>query len=89
MILCQDGPLRFDLGRSSRRRGTPGASERDDGALRSLDEAVEAHIRRALALSNGRIHGRGGAGELLGVNPNTLRGRMRKLGIPFKKETAS
>ena len=26
------------------------------------------------------------AGELLGVNPNTLRHRMRKLGIPFRKD---
>jgi len=27
-----------------------------------------------------------GAGELLGLNPNTLRYRMRKMGIPFGKE---
>ena len=27
-----------------------------------------------------------GAGELLGVNPNTLRHRMSKLGIPFRKD---
>ena len=27
-----------------------------------------------------------GAGEVLGVNPDTLRYRMRKLGIPFGKK---
>jgi hypothetical protein len=37
-------------------------------------------------MTGGKIHGPGGAGELLGVNPNRLRHRMRKLGIPFRKE---
>ena len=46
---------------------------------------VARHVRHALELSNGKIHGAGGAGELLGMNPNTLRARMRKLEIPFKK----
>jgi len=27
-----------------------------------------------------------GGAELLGLNPNTLRSRMRKLGIPFRKD---
>jgi hypothetical protein len=39
-----------------------------------------------LNLANGKIHGPGGAGELLGVNPDTLRYRMKKLGIPFRKQ---
>ena len=39
-----------------------------------------------LGLTGGKIHGPGGAGEMLGVNPNTLRYRMRKLGIPFRKD---
>ncbi len=33
----------------------------------------------------GKIHGPGGAGELLAINPNTLRYKMKKLGIPFRK----
>ena len=37
-------------------------------------------------MTGGKIHGPGGAGELLGVNPNTLRNRMRKLGIPFRRD---
>jgi hypothetical protein len=35
-------------------------------------------------MTGGNIHGPGGAGELLGVNPNTLRNKMKKLEIPFK-----
>ncbi len=51
--------------------------------LLSLDEAMARHIKRALEMTGGKIHGPGGAGQLLGVNPSTLRSRMRKLGIPF------
>lgn len=48
-----------------------------------LDAVISAHIRRVLERAGGKIHGPGGAGELLGVNPNTLRSKMRKFGIPF------
>lgn len=51
--------------------------------LLTLDEAMSQHINRALQLSGGKISGHYGAAQLLGINPNTLRSRMRKLGIPF------
>ncbi|MCW7753928.1 sigma 54-interacting transcriptional regulator [Desulfobotulus sp. H1] len=47
----------------------------------SLDMVAVRHIRKALEHSGGQIHGAGGAAELLGINPNTLRSRMRRLGI--------
>lgn len=47
----------------------------------TLDESMAEHIRRAMRLTGGRIYGSGGAADLLGINPNTLRSRMRKLGI--------
>ena len=50
-----------------------------------LDAVVERHIRRILSMTDGKIHGIGGAGDLLGINPNTLRSKMKKLGIPFRK----
>jgi transcriptional regulator with GAF, ATPase, and Fis domain len=50
----------------------------------TLDEVDSQHIGRALQNSNGKIAGPKGAAKLLGMNPNTLRSRMRKLGIPFK-----
>ncbi len=50
----------------------------------TLDEAASAQIRQALQKSKGKISGSKGAAQLLGINPNTLRSRMRKLGIPFK-----
>ncbi|GAB6186666.1 hypothetical protein JCM17478_21680 [Thermopirellula anaerolimosa] len=51
----------------------------------SLDDAVRAHIVEALRRTGGRIEGPRGAAALLQVNPHTLRSRMRKLGIPWKK----
>jgi transcriptional regulator with GAF, ATPase, and Fis domain len=58
-------------------------SETGQGLL-GLDEIISRHIRQALQNSNGRISGPRGAAQLLGINPNTLRSRMRKLGISFK-----
>ena len=46
-----------------------------------LDEIMSLHIRRALKMTNGRIHGPDGAAELLGINPSTLRSRIKKLRI--------
>jgi len=46
-----------------------------------FDEAAARHIRTALAHTGGKLIGPGGAAELLGLHPSTLRGKMRKLNI--------
>jgi len=51
----------------------------------SLDQMAHDHIREALGITRGRVSGENGAAMLLGVNPNTLRARMRKLKIEPKK----
>jgi transcriptional regulator with GAF, ATPase, and Fis domain len=56
-------------------------------ALLSLDEINARHIRRALEMAGGKINGPGGAGQILGLNPNTLRKRMNKLGIPYGRRS--
>jgi hypothetical protein len=43
------------------------------------------HIERALLESYGRIEGPLGAAARLGINPHTLRARMRKLHIEWKR----
>lgn len=50
-----------------------------------LDEAMAAHIRGVLERTGGKIHGPEGAAELLGMNPNTLRWRLDKLGIGYRR----
>jgi PAS domain S-box-containing protein len=47
----------------------------------TLEEAERRHILRALESARGRIRGRGGAAERLGIHEATLRSRMKKLGI--------
>jgi transcriptional regulator with GAF, ATPase, and Fis domain len=51
-----------------------------------LNDVSSGHIRRVLDMVDGRIEGKGRAAELLGMNPGTLRHRMRKLGIPFGRK---
>jgi transcriptional regulator with GAF, ATPase, and Fis domain len=50
----------------------------------TLDAAMAQHIEAALARTRGRIEGPDGAARLLGINPHTLRARMRKLGVDWK-----
>jgi DNA-binding NtrC family response regulator len=50
-----------------------------------LDSVVSSHIKKILKQTKGRIHGSGGAAELLGINASTLRNRMNKLGIRYRK----
>jgi transcriptional regulator with GAF, ATPase, and Fis domain len=51
----------------------------------TLDAAMARHIEAALAQTRGRIEGPDGAARVLGINPHTLRARMRKLGIDWKR----
>jgi transcriptional regulator with GAF, ATPase, and Fis domain len=53
----------------------------------TLDNLARNHILRTLSLTAGKINGPGGAAELLGIHPNTLRKRMIKLGIPYKRHS--
>jgi transcriptional regulator with GAF, ATPase, and Fis domain len=47
------------------------------------------HIRQILETAGGRVEGEQGAAALLGMNPGTLRHRMRKLRIPFGRTAKS
>ena len=47
----------------------------------TLEEMERAHIRRVLERTRWVIEGERGAARILGLNPSTLRGRLRKLGI--------
>jgi transcriptional regulator with GAF, ATPase, and Fis domain len=53
------------------------------GGIVPLNEAMKRHIEAALSATKGRIEGSRGAAVLLGINPHTLRARMRKLGIKW------
>ena len=50
-------------------------------ASRLLRDVEEAHIVQVLKSTRGRIRGKGGAAEILGLKPTTLYSRMQRLGI--------
>jgi transcriptional regulator with GAF, ATPase, and Fis domain len=52
--------------------------------IQPLDETIRDSIQEALAFSRGRVNGAGGAADLLGLNPSTLRNKMCKLNIIAK-----
>jgi DNA-binding NtrC family response regulator len=54
----------------------------------TIAEIERDHIVRVLEDCYWRIEGRNGAAEILGLNPSTLRGRMRKLGIRRPKKSS-
>jgi chemotaxis protein methyltransferase CheR len=63
---------------------------RTPGAMRprpTLDELERDYISEVLEDCGGRIAGAGGAAEVLGLHPNTLRSRMKKLGVAASRTT--
>ncbi|MFA6412221.1 MAG: sigma 54-interacting transcriptional regulator [Syntrophales bacterium] len=69
-------------------KNSPGAWKLQEGniPLITLEDVISQHIHWALGQTKGKIFGFDGAASLLGINPNTLRSRMRKLGITdFRK----
>jgi formate hydrogenlyase transcriptional activator len=57
----------------------------NDGLPLSMRDAERQHIQSVLKQTNGVIEGPRGAARILNLNPNTLRSRMRKLGV-FPKD---
>ena len=57
----------------------------DSTPVLTLDAAMKVHIQKALVATSGRIEGPKGAAVLLGINPYTLRSRMRKLGLDWSR----
>jgi transcriptional regulator with GAF, ATPase, and Fis domain len=90
-VLLGDGArldVRAALGPANVSSKPPGARASRHGdatQIEPLDSVVIRHIERALATTNGRVEGPRGAARLLRLNPHTLRSRMRKLGIDWRR----
>ena len=63
---------------------TESPASAESATFRQIEEVDKAHIVEALQRCNGKVSGKGGAAEILGINPNTLTSRMRKLGITWR-----
>lgn len=68
-----------------REKCEPESAGAGTSTLLTLDMAVKRHIEQALTLTRGVVEGAQGCARLLGVNPHTLRGKMRKLGIDWAR----
>ncbi len=89
LIINPKGPLEFNQFQLQQAQNQPEGSEFDRVAEASatldLDAVISTHIMSVLKRTQGKIHGEGGAAELLGINPSTLRNKMNKLGIKYRK----
>jgi transcriptional regulator with GAF, ATPase, and Fis domain len=65
-------------------RSNPGSQADPDVPFQKLGVAMARHIETALIRTHGRIEGPAGAAALLGINPHTLRARMRKLRVDWR-----
>ena len=83
LITSNGGALSFpELERSVERSPVPRSMEPEE-SISTLEDVIVEHIRKVLMTCHGRVEGEGGAAEVLGINPSTLRARMRKYGIAF------
>jgi len=83
LILNPDGPIEFgDISADPVCTSPEGVAAKNPGSF-LLDHVVSTHIQSVLKMANGKINGKNGAAEILGINASTLRHRMRKMNIPF------
>ena len=68
------------MSRSTLREEAPSGRRRSAGA-RTLEDVERTHILAALEQASWVIEGSKGAAQVLGLHPNTLRYRLKKLGI--------
>jgi transcriptional regulator with GAF, ATPase, and Fis domain len=86
LILAQKGVLQFDLEQAELIAPAPPPSRVNGDESPILTELEwrqreSENMQAALAKSGWRIHGAGGAAELLGLKPTTLISRIKKLGL--------
>jgi transcriptional regulator with GAF, ATPase, and Fis domain len=90
-VILSDGPvlsLGADLLPGGRAAITPAAAANvaspasvTEGQPRTMEDAERRHIVDVLESVNYVIEGPSGAAQVLSLHPNTLRSRMKKLGI--------
>jgi DNA-binding NtrC family response regulator len=81
-VLITNGPviLTSDLPVSTGNYPSPAVQSQ----VKSMAQQEKEHIISVLTRCNWKLHGKGGAAELLEMNASTLRSRMKKLGINKK-----
>ncbi|HOD35743.1 MAG TPA: sigma 54-interacting transcriptional regulator [Syntrophales bacterium] len=65
--------------------GQKASGHAEERETKGLVDVEREHILKTLRETGWRIEGRRGAAEIIGMNPSTMRARMRKLGIKRPK----
>ncbi|NJB84747.1 PAS domain S-box-containing protein [Lewinella marina] len=73
--IAHEGPTRAPV------EGGEAAAQSAGPEVLDFEEMQRRHIMAVLNMTEGKVSGKGGAAELLGLNPQTLFSKMRKLGI--------
>lgn len=88
LITNPAGPLRVDSIFYPKRKTIAGIKHEDSQQPPTFDELICDYIQKTLQATNGKIHGPGGAAERMGINPSTLRSKIKKLGIGYDRKGA-
>ncbi|MBN1647452.1 MAG: sigma 54-interacting transcriptional regulator [Spirochaetales bacterium] len=90
MILHRDGPLYINAetpepGQIPCAGNTTAPALQTGNIITPLDRYTAEYISKVLQHAGGKIHGPDGAAALLGIKPTTLRYKMDRLGVSYKK----
>jgi formate hydrogenlyase transcriptional activator len=83
LILNKTGPVDFDILGKKGQVGPVLEASQAEGKLPPYHQYSTDYLKNALAISGGKINGPEGAALLTGLNPSTLRNKLKKRGIPF------
>jgi transcriptional regulator with GAF, ATPase, and Fis domain len=90
LVLSHGSTLQVeDPGGATRPAADAPAAPAARGSLLALDDVEREHIRSVLERCGWRVNGAGNAAEVLGLHPNTLRFRMKKLGVSRPRLSAA
>ena len=83
LITWQGGGLRFELPARGKTQSAPSDPVEQAAVVPEAEmrRRERDNIKRALELADGKVYGPGGAAELLGLKPNTLAARVKKMGL--------
>jgi len=59
----------------------PASTATPEAGSVDLEDVARAHILQVVEACGWKIRGKGNAAERLGINPSTLRSRMKKMGL--------
>jgi transcriptional regulator with GAF, ATPase, and Fis domain len=83
-VLLEEHPEK----KSAEEPATTASAQPDRSGTERLQDVERLHILSVLKSTGGVVEGAKGAATILGMHPNTLRSRMKKLGISFSRDAS-